>query len=130
MAQTLIDISHIKDETARTALDAIAQVLSNANFTTAGAQTTEVIGAANALLTTTQATGIVTMTATGTDTNVDIGILAAGTGTVKLAAGSFIANASIATVLGSLGPTGSHTAVQKWLQIKDNTGTVLFLPCF
>jgi hypothetical protein len=44
--------------------------------------------------------------------------------------GSFSANGSVATVLGSLGPAGSHTAVQKWLTIVDNTGTTLYIPAF
>lgn len=130
MAQTLIDISKVKDESARAALDAVAQVLANANYTAAGTQTTEVVGAANALLTTAQATGIVTLTTSGTDTNVDIGLIAAGTGTIKFGAGSFIANAAIATVLGSVGPTGSRTTVQKWMQIKDNAGSPFYIPCF
>jgi hypothetical protein len=45
-------------------------------------------------------------------------------------AGSFSANAAVATVLGSVGPTGSHTAVQKWLTIVDNTGTTGYIPVF
>lgn len=44
--------------------------------------------------------------------------------------GSFSANAAVATVLGSVGPTGSHTTVQKWLTIVDNTGTTLYIPAF
>ena len=51
--------------------------------------------------------------------------------TVQFAsAGSFAANASVATSLGSVGPTGAHTTVQKWLQIKDNGGTTYYLPLF
>lgn len=46
------------------------------------------------------------------------------------AAGNFAANGAVATVLGSVGPTGSHTAVQKWLTFKDNTGTTLYVPAF
>lgn len=52
-------------------------------------------------------------------------------GLVKFAAaGSFSANGAIATVLGSLGPTGSHTTVQKWLTIVDNGGTTGYVPVF
>ena len=40
---------------------------------------------------------------------------------------SYAANAAVATVLGSLGPTGSRTTVQKWLQIHDGTGS-FFIP--
>jgi hypothetical protein len=43
---------------------------------------------------------------------------------------SFSANGSVATVLGSLGPAGSHTTVQKWLKIIDSTGTTLYIPAF
>lgn len=39
------------------------------------------------------------------------------------------ANGSVATVLGSVGPTGSHTTVQKWLTI-DFDGTVGYIPVF
>ena len=42
----------------------------------------------------------------------------------------FIANAAIATVLGSVGPTGSHTTVQEWLEVKDTAGTIRYLPGF
>lgn len=53
------------------------------------------------------------------------------TGQLKLtSASNFIANNTVATVLGSLGPTGSHTTVQKWLTIVDNTGTTLYIPAF
>lgn len=52
-------------------------------------------------------------------------------GLVKFAAaGSFTANGSVATVLGSLGPVGSHTTVQKWLTIVDNGGTTGYVPVF
>lgn len=39
------------------------------------------------------------------------------------------ANGSVATVLGSLGPTGSNTTVQEWLTM-DINGTTRFIPCF
>lgn len=52
-------------------------------------------------------------------------------GNVKLEnAASFSANASVATVLGSVGPSGSHTTVQKWLTIVDSGGSTLYIPCF
>jgi hypothetical protein len=78
------------------------------------------------------ATGIpVVLEATGGDTNVDLEFLCAGSGTVRFgSSGQFSANANVATVLGSLGPPGSHTTVQTWLTIKDNTDTVRFIPCF
>lgn len=40
-----------------------------------------------------------------------------------------IANGSVATVLGSVGPVGSHTTVQEWLKVNIN-GTTRFIPCF
>lgn len=45
-------------------------------------------------------------------------------------AASFSANASVATVLGSIGPVGSHTTVQKWLTIVDSGGATLYIPAF
>ncbi len=39
------------------------------------------------------------------------------------------ANGSVATVLGSVGPTGANTTVQEWLTI-DINGTTRYLPCF
>jgi hypothetical protein len=43
---------------------------------------------------------------------------------------SFAANASVATVLGSVGPTGSHTTVQKWLIVNDGNGNTYYIPMF
>lgn len=45
-------------------------------------------------------------------------------------AANFSANGAVATSLGSIGPTGSHTTVQKWLTIVDNTGATLYVPAF
>jgi hypothetical protein len=45
-------------------------------------------------------------------------------------AANFSANGAVATVLGSIGPTGSHTTVQTWLTILDNSSTVRYIPCF
>jgi hypothetical protein len=42
---------------------------------------------------------------------------------------NFSGNGAVATVLGSIGPTGSHTTVQKWLTISDGTG-LFYIPCF
>jgi len=44
-------------------------------------------------------------------------------------AGAASANGTVATVLGSLGPTGSHTTVQEWLTIKIGANT-RYIPCF
>lgn len=51
-------------------------------------------------------------------------------GVIKLGSDNQIANGSVATVLGSLGPVGSHTTVQEWMAIKNNAGTVRYIPCF
>ncbi len=40
------------------------------------------------------------------------------------------ANGSVATVLGSLGPAGSHTTVQEWLQILGSGGVTRYVPGF
>jgi hypothetical protein len=40
------------------------------------------------------------------------------------------ANGAVATVLGSVGPTGSHTTVQEWFPIKNSSGTVRYVPGF
>lgn len=69
--------------------------------------------------------------ATSDNTKTETLRLVGSTGNVKFtAAGNFSANGSVATVLGSIGPTGSHTTVQKWLTIIDNTGTTLYIPAF
>ena len=70
-----------------------------------------------------------------------IGTQAGGTGTLRGvsivgnslkmgSAGMFTANGAVATVLGSLGPTGASTTVTKWLTIIDNGGTTRYIPCF
>jgi hypothetical protein len=52
-------------------------------------------------------------------------------GLLKLTnAANFSANGAVATVLGSIGPTGSHTTVQKWLTLEDSTGAKFYIPCF
>lgn len=51
--------------------------------------------------------------------------------TVKFAsANSFSSNGAVGTVLGSVGPSGSHTTVQTWLTIVDSGGTTRYIPCF
>ncbi|HEV7717585.1 MAG TPA: DUF2793 domain-containing protein [Arsenicitalea sp.] len=50
-------------------------------------------------------------------------------GQLRLAAGATAANGTVATSLGSLGPSGAHTSVQKWLAI-DIAGTTGWIPVF
>lgn len=75
----------------------------------------------------------------GAVTNVPVSILvnnaavliAQTAGTVKFNnAASFSANGAVATVLGSIGPTGSHTTVQTWFTIVDSGGTTRYIPAF
>lgn len=47
-----------------------------------------------------------------------------------LSANTFSANASTATVLGSVGPSGASTTVQEWLTFQNSSGTVRYVPCF
>lgn len=54
---------------------------------------------------------------------------AGGGGTIGFGSGAFAANGTVATSLGSLGPTGAHTTVQKWFKINDGTNTY-YIPAF
>jgi hypothetical protein len=40
------------------------------------------------------------------------------------------ANGAVATVLGSVGPTGSHTTVQEWIQVVGTGGAIRYVPGF
>lgn len=51
-------------------------------------------------------------------------------GVLQVQSPSIIANNTVATVLGSVGPTGSHTTVQEWLQFKNSSGTMRYVPAF
>jgi hypothetical protein len=51
-------------------------------------------------------------------------------GAVQVGTGCIAANGSVATVLGSLGPVGSHTAVQEWIAIKNASGVTRYIPAF
>lgn len=63
--------------------------------------------------------------------NVETLRFTAGGGPIKFSdATSFSANGAVATNLGSVGPAGANTTVQKWLTIKDNAGGLLYIPCF
>jgi hypothetical protein len=75
--------------------------------------------------------GKVVWTSGGVTATGDTVIQRGSAGVVQFAsANSFSANGSVATVLGSLGPTGSHTTVQKWLTIQDNGAVVGYIPMF
>lgn len=46
------------------------------------------------------------------------------------AASNFSANGAVATVLGVIGPTGSHTTVQEWLTFQNASGVTRYVPAF
>jgi stage V sporulation protein SpoVS len=93
----------------------------------AGASAQSVFQIAN----TSSSTSPPVLSAVGIPANINIALTAKGTGTVQFGnAGSFSANGSVATVLGSLGPAGSHTTVQTWLTIVDSGGTTRYIPAF
>lgn len=91
-----------------------------------------VANAANYLDFTAGAAGISPIVAaTGSDADLDLVVQPKGTGLLKFAtATSMIANGAVATVLGSVGPTGASTTVRKWLSVRDSAGTQLYIPCF
>lgn len=67
----------------------------------------------------------------GSDTNIDLRLTPKGTGSLQVGTtGAMAANGTVATVLGSLGPTGSNTTVQEWLKVKNSAGTVRYIPCW
>ena len=45
-------------------------------------------------------------------------------------ANAFAQNGAVATAMSSVGPTGSHTTIQEWLVVIDNTGKIIYLPGF
>lgn len=76
--------------------------------------------------TVTSASTLKLATAAGSDLTLSPGT----TGLVKFGnAASAAANGSVATVLGSVGPTGANTTVQEWLVVKTANGT-RYIPCF
>ncbi len=57
--------------------------------------------------------------------------LSANTGELQFFNGaSWATNSNVATTMTSLGPQGSHTTVQQWLVVVNNTGTVRFIPAY
>jgi hypothetical protein len=71
--------------------------------------------------------GTATLSAIGTDTNIDIILTPKGSGNVRIPT---VANGTVATALSSVGPTGSHAAVQEWFVVKNASGTVRYIPAF
>ncbi len=55
----------------------------------------------------------------------------AGNGNVQFTnAGNWSANGAVATALTAVGPTGAHTTVQEWLNVKNSAGTTRWVPAF
>lgn len=52
------------------------------------------------------------------------------TGRASLGAANLAANNTVATVLGSVGPTGAHTTVQEWMLVKGSGGADRWAPLF
>ncbi len=50
--------------------------------------------------------------------------------TIQFAAASIIANNTVNTAMSNVGPTGSHTTVQEWLQVRNSSGTMRYIPMF
>lgn len=75
--------------------------------------------------------GTATVSATGSDTDIDLVLTSKGAGVVKFGnSASFVANGSVATTMTSLGPAGSHTTIQEWLAVKDSAGTIRYIPAY
>lgn len=43
---------------------------------------------------------------------------------------NWAANGSVATTVTSLGPTGSHTTIQRWLTVRDDNGVLRYIPTY
>jgi hypothetical protein len=66
----------------------------------------------------------------GDDSNVTECFRSNTDGTFQFGAANIIANASVATAMSSVGPTGSRTTIQKWFIIKDASGNPFYVPAW
>jgi hypothetical protein len=66
----------------------------------------------------------------GDDTDVTECFRSNTDGTFQFGAANIIANASVATAMSSVGPTGSRTTIQKWFIIKDASGNPFYVPAW
>jgi hypothetical protein len=62
--------------------------------------------------------------------NVVLGGSSGTTSIYSFASSQFIAGSGVAVSLGSSGPTGSHSAPQEWLQFRNGSGVMRYVPCF
>lgn len=72
-------------------------------------------------------------TTQGTDTALQDTVVVSGGSAATLqlkGSGMVAANNTVATVLGSVGPTGANTTVQEWFAIKNAAGTTRYVPAF
>jgi hypothetical protein len=101
-------------------------------FTTAGARTAGsvelgVIGGAGNMVMRVFSTGDFVITTTASDTE---RLRITNAGAMNLGAAMLAANASVATILGSVGPSGSHTTVQEWMAVGGTGGATRWVPLF
>jgi hypothetical protein len=101
----------------------------NTNMTLTGASTQTISKTNGALfLQTTDANDVVLRAGAGPTESFRV---QGSNGRILLATASRAANGAVATVLGSLGPTGSHTTVQEWLTCDSSAGGVQrWIPMF
>lgn len=59
-----------------------------------------------------------------------IGLSIDSAGITNLQSPSLAVNDTVATVLSSVGPVGSHTTVQEWMVVKGTTGATRWIPMF
>lgn len=71
--------------------------------------------------------GTATLSAIGTDTNIDIVLTPKGSGRMRL---QTVANGTVATSLTSIGPTGANTTVQEWFVVKNASGVTRYIPAW
>lgn len=119
MTQSLIDVSKLKDFDSKAAIDTIGTILTAANIGSTGAISSAVIGAAGRKVTITGASGLISYTPTGTDSNIDQQIFTKGTGSVYLG-GTTTANASAKFVT-------TASAVNQLVVTPSATGSALVL---
>jgi hypothetical protein len=73
-------------------------------------------------------TGALTVNITWTQPN-ELSLQPTG-GVTRIGSGMIAANGSVATTTTSLGPAGSHTTIQEWLQVKNPAGTIRYIPMY
>lgn len=81
---------------------------------------------------TTSGGGIATLSASGSDTNIDLVVVPKGSGTLRFnTTTAFTANSNVALSLTALGPAALiSSTISKWLTVKDSAGGLFYIPCF